>query len=72
MSRGRAYSIMKRTSHIVVVLGEMNPTKGIREEKKSEKPIKAKEDKKEETKTAAKKPVKKAAKTKKPAKAKKS
>lgn len=26
MSRGRAYSIMKRTSHIVVILSEINPT----------------------------------------------
>lgn len=36
MSRGRAYPIIKRTSHIVLVLGELNPT-AKPEEKKIEK-----------------------------------
>jgi large subunit ribosomal protein L22 len=36
MSRGRAYPIMKRTSHITLVLSEINPTKN-KEEKISNK-----------------------------------
>jgi len=55
MSRGRAYPIMKRTSHIVVVLGEASPI----EEKKVEKKTIAKEIKK----TAKKESVKKAKKS---------
>jgi large subunit ribosomal protein L22 len=34
MSRGRAYPIIKRTSQIVVVLGEINPAKETKEEVK--------------------------------------
>ena len=35
MSRGRAYPILKRSSHIAIVLSEMNPTvKEIKENKK--------------------------------------
>jgi len=49
MSRGRAYSIMKRSSHIVVILSEVNPT--AKPETKKEAAI-AKPEKTEKTKTA--------------------
>jgi large subunit ribosomal protein L22 len=39
MSRGRAFPIIKRTSHIAIVLGETNPTAGVaKKEEKTEKP----------------------------------
>jgi large subunit ribosomal protein L22 len=50
MSRGRAYSIMKRTSHIVVILSEVSPT--IKSETKKEITPAVKPEKKEKTKTA--------------------
>lgn len=50
MSRGRAYSIMKRTSHIVVILSEVSPT--IKSETKKEVTPAVKPEKKEKTKTA--------------------
>ncbi|HQK63636.1 MAG TPA: 50S ribosomal protein L22 [Candidatus Staskawiczbacteria bacterium] len=53
MSRGRAYSIMKRTSHIVVILSEISPTT------KTEAKGEAKPEKQE--KTAVKPKAKKAA-----------
>ena len=34
MSRGRAYPIMKRTSHITLVIDEIKPTKEVKEGKK--------------------------------------
>ena len=40
MSRGRAYPIIKRTSHITLVLSEINPTINKQAEKKFEKAIK--------------------------------
>ena len=40
MSRGRAYPITKRTSHITLVLSEINPTINKQAEKKFEKAIK--------------------------------
>ncbi|KKP42100.1 MAG: 50S ribosomal protein L22 [Parcubacteria group bacterium GW2011_GWA2_33_14] len=43
MSRGRAYPIMKRTSHISLVLGEINSKK---EQSKNEKVVKPKKEKK--------------------------
>ncbi|MBX4200528.1 50S ribosomal protein L22 [Candidatus Parcubacteria bacterium] len=61
MSRGRAYPILKRTSHITLILSEIKPTD-------APKPVKA--EAKKETKPAAEKPVK-AAKAPKVSKAKK-
>src|SRR3989338_3240115 len=43
MSRGRAYPIMKRTSHISLVFGEINSKK---EQSKNEKVVKPKKEKK--------------------------
>lgn len=41
MSRGRAYQILKRTSHIALVLSEVNPSKAVKTEAKPEvKPVK--------------------------------
>jgi large subunit ribosomal protein L22 len=50
MSRGRAYSIIKRSSHIVIVLSEVNPT--TRSEIKKETTSVVKPEKKEKVKTA--------------------
>jgi len=59
MSRGRAYSIMKRSSHIVVILSEINPTA------KSETKKEEIAEKTEKTKVAKPKAKKDGAKTKK-------
>jgi large subunit ribosomal protein L22 len=49
MSRGRAFTIMKRSSHIVVILSEVNPT--LKSESKKETAI-VEPEKTEKTKTA--------------------
>ncbi len=51
MSRGRAYPIMKRTSHIALTLGEINPSRQVKETKEEvvkfkSKPVDSVEDKK--------------------------
>lgn len=42
MSRGRAYPIIKKTSHIKIILTEINPEKQIKEVKKENKKVKSK------------------------------
>jgi large subunit ribosomal protein L22 len=66
MSRGRAYPIMKRTSHITLVVGEINPGEG----KKAPKPVKDKKEARisKEPKAVKDPSVKKAAKRKKESK----
>ena len=59
MSRGRAYPIMKRTSHITLVIDEIKPTKEVSEGKTKEKKAETPEVKKAEPKKEVKKVVKK-------------
>ena len=46
MSRGRAYPIMKRTSHITLILAEITPTDAPKTEKKAAKKEEAKKEEK--------------------------
>jgi large subunit ribosomal protein L22 len=63
MSRGRAFPIIKRSSHIAIVLGELNPT--AIKQVKSEKIVKAEARTEEETPKTKKTSVKTKSKTKK-------
>lgn len=56
MSRGRAYPIIKRTSHIALILAEKNPTT-VKEEKKEEKKVEVKKEKVEKKVKKAKSPA---------------
>ena len=58
MSRGRAYPIIKRTSQIVLVLAEINPTSKDKTEVKAEKKVVVKKAEKETKKDTVKKATK--------------